>query len=142
MIDDPDHYQKEAIYAGAPLVEQGIQALDATQVAGIERVQLKRLQLAAHQMVMNIHGEGLQGLWHTALGREALRDATVTSMHLHVTVRLPKGLSVRSVTLTPPNRIELDRRGTGELLIRSFLERRGFARGQRATDDWLLVDAA
>lgn len=142
MFDDPDHYQKEAIYTGAPLVEQGIEALDATQVAGVERVQLKRLQLAAHQMVMNIHGEGLQGLWHTALGREALRDATVTSMHLHVTVRLPKGLSVRSVTLTPPNRIELDRRGAGELLVRNFLERRGFARGQRGSDDWLLVDAA
>lgn len=142
LFGDVDHYREETLFTAAPLADEGLKVLDPTGIDGVERVTLKRIGFVDEG---GLHGElrgGLLQAWDRGVVRAVFAEAQITSLHLQITVKLPQGRSLRSVTITPPNRIELDRRGTGEILVRGFLERRGFGRAVVSEEPWLLVDAA
>ncbi len=142
FFGDVEHYQAVPIYSGQPILEQGVGALDPTGVEGIEAVKLKRLLLRADEAELHLFADQVQALWHQEWFQLMLSRAEVAALHLQATVCVGGRRSIRSVTVRPPNRIELDRRGPSERILRTFLERRGFALDLECNDGWTLVDAA
>jgi hypothetical protein len=139
FFGDGAHYHRNDIYSGAPLIEQGQRALSVDGIRALQRVQLRSLTIGER--------EGDDETWRSksclfltrpSRMRELQLMPGVTVLRMRLAVQYAACDREKTVEITMPNHIEVDRR-VGEPSLREFLVTRGFADYGDGFDNWRLA---
>lgn len=128
FFDDPEHFKAHEVYTGDPIVEVGERALSPRGILGLLDVRLTRIEVrdgSKPPETLHWSGRDLGPRLGSVKARALLDGNEITRLKLALGIegrrwRLP-------VTITPPNKLDYDRR-FGEAIVREFLLVRGFMR--------------
>lgn len=133
-----EHYKETSIFTGAPLLERGQRALSVEGLPALERVEVRALTLwwdeSGREHYMS---DSCVFDTHVRRMREAQRTPETVVLGMRLALRYPGDPRERTVQISMPNHITVDRRVAARSL-RTFLVTRGFANYGEG-NDWRLA---
>ena len=128
FFGDEEHFTAAPVYSGAPLVEERSASLSPHGIPGLRKVTLRELGVtypSRRQCRIRLMDSDLAPILDGPHGDELLRGSEVRYFKLALDVSVVSRTLV--VKVTPPNRLEHDRRMASDT-VNEFLLARGFMR--------------
>lgn len=130
IAGDSEFFPSLDKYTLLPLIESGESALLCRDIDGLEWIRLVELQIRKRTTFFDytVTYSGAD-VFAVLRHRDEKLSAKDTLRRAKFTVKFARGRKCRSVTLTPPNRVELSRDEDAEL-VEEWLRRRGFVESE------------